>query len=142
MKKTLKNVEIINIVDYLNSEKSIAQDIDAKFTMDFLWKLRKNIKKIDSLCKDFYSMQEEIVQKYQNDEYSFLEEENGTRCLKEEFIEEYSNAINELLSQENEIELDIVSIDKVCVGGLEGMDKVGMSLPELEAISFMIEDLE
>lgn len=142
MKKTLKNFEIVNITEYLNSERSIAQNVDVKFTMDFLWKLRKNIKKIDSLCKDFYSMREEIVQKYQSDECSFLDEETGNRCLKDEFIAEYSNSINELLAQENEIELDVVTIDKVCVGGLEGMDKVGMSLPELEAISFMIEDVE
>ena len=136
MKMTLTNIDIANIVNYVNSENSIAKNTAMKFAMEFAWKFRKNVKKLTDAYEIFTKMQEEIMQSYSTDEYS-IENENGERFVKPEYIEEYSKKLNELYAQTNEINIDMVKVEKICVGG---MDKLELSIPELEAISFMIDD--
>lgn len=139
MKITLTNIELTNIMGYINSEDSIAKKANMKFTMEFVWKFRKNVKKLNDAYDMFTKLQEEIMQSYATDEYSFVDE-NGNRLVKPECIEEYSRKMNELYLQSNELDIDMVKIEKLCMGGLEGMDKVEISIPELEVLSFMIED--
>lgn len=141
MKMTLTNIDIVNIMSYVNSDESIARNTTMKFTMEFVWKFRKNIKKLTEANDMFNKLHEEIMNSYATDEFSYVDE-NGNRMVKQEYLNEYSDKINELYLQENEINVDKVSIEKVCVGGLEGMDQVGVSIPELEVLSFMIDDSE
>ena len=139
MKKTLTNLEIANIMAYVNSEDSISKNTTMKFTMEFVWKFRKNIKRLSDAQEIFKKLQEDIMQYYATDEYSYIDEE-GNRLVKNEYVDEYGQKMNDLYLQENKIEIDTVKIEKLCVGGLEGMDKIGLSVPELEVLSFMIDD--
>lgn len=136
MKMTLTNLDIANIVNYVNSDNSIARNTAMKFSMEFAWKFRKNIKKITDAYEIFTKLQEEIVQSYSNDDFS-TENERGERFVKEEYIAEYNGKINELFAQTNEINIDRVKVERIAVGG---MDRIELSIPELEAISFMIDD--
>lgn len=136
MKMTLTNIDIVNIVNYVNSENSIAKNTAMKFAMEFAWKFRKNIRKLTDAYEEFMKLQEELRNGYSTDEYS-TESENGERFVKPEFIEEYSKKLNELFVQTNEIDIDMVKIEKIAIGG---MDKLELSIPDMEAISFMIDD--
>lgn len=139
MKTSLTNIEITNIMAYVNNENSIMNNTTMKFTMEFAWKFRKNVKKLADAYEIFTKLQEEIMQSYATDDYSEVNEA-GDRVVKPEFVEDYSKKINDLYLQENSIDIDYVKIDKLCLGGLEGMDKVELSIPELEVLSFMIDD--
>ena len=136
MKMTLTNLDIVNIVNYVNSEDSIAKNTAMKFSVEFAWKFRKNAKKLTDAYEVFTKLQEEIQNGYSTDAYS-SENENGQRFVKPEFMEEYAKKINELFAQTNEIDVDMVKIEKICVGG---MDKLELSIPDIDAISFMIDD--
>ena len=136
MKMTLTNIDIANILNYVNSENSIAKNTSMKFAIEFAWKFRKNIKKLTDAHEVFAKLQEEIMQSYSTDEYS-TKNENGERFVKPEYMDEYSKKLNELFMQTNEIDIDIVKIEKIAIGGV---DKIELSIPELEAISFMIDD--
>lgn len=139
MKISLTNIEITNIMGYVNSEDSVMKNPTMKFTMEFAWKFRKNIKKIADAYDTFTKLQEEIMQNYSDDEYSELNED-GNRMVKEKFIEEYSQKMNDLYLQETSVDIDYVKLDRLCLGGIEGMDKIALSVPELEVLSFMIDD--
>lgn len=134
MKITLTNLEISNIMNYVNSENSIAKNTTMKLTIEFAWKFKKNIKKIADAYDIFSKMREEIMQNYSTDEFSY--EENGNRMVKKEYISEYYEKINELFLQTTEVNVDTVKLEKMAVD----MDKLEISVPELEALSFMIED--
>lgn len=139
MKKTLTNIDIANIMAYVNSEDSISRKTTMKFTMEFVWKFRKNVKKLSDAHETFTKLQEEIMQGYATDEFSYVNED-GNRMVKEEYINEYGQKMNDLYLQTTELDVDMVKIEKLCMGGLEGMDKVELSIPELEVLSFMIDD--
>lgn len=139
MKISLTNIEITNIMGYVNSDNSIMKNTTMKFTMEFAWKFRKNVKKIADAYDIFTKLQEEIMQSYSDDEHSELNED-GNRMVKPEFAEEYSQKMNDLYLQETSIDIDYVKLDRLCLGGIEGMDRIELSIPELEVLSFMIDD--
>lgn len=139
MKIILTNIDISNILSYTNSENSIANNTTTKFTMEFCWKFTKNIKKLSELNESFLNLQQELISNYISDDYSFTSE-TGERILKPEFVDEYNQKLDELVSQENEIDIDKVRLDKVVIGGMDGLDKIELSVPELEVLSFMIDE--
>lgn len=138
MRTTLTNLEITNIMNYVNSENSVAKNTTMKFTIKFAWKFKKNIKRLADAYDTFIKMREEIMKEYSGDEFSYEEEGTGNRYVKQEYMNEYYGKINELFLQTTEIEIDKVKLEELAAD----MDKFELSIPELEALSFMIDDTD
>lgn len=138
MRTTLTNLEITNIMNYVNSENSVAKNTTMKFTIKFAWKFKKNVKRLADAYDTFIKMREEIMKEYSGDEFSYEEESTGNRYVKQEYMNEYYGKINELFLQTTEIEIDKVKLEELAAD----MDKFELSIPELEALSFMIDDTD
>lgn len=135
---TLSNLDIANIVGYANNENAIINTTN-KFTAKFAWNWRKNMKKLRDLNDEFNLLQQDLINYYSNDEYSYTRED-GSRVVKDEYIDEYNSRLQEMYTETNEIEINTVTIDQLVPGGIDALDDFGISMPEFEVLSFMIED--
>lgn len=136
MTVTLTNLEILNIVEYANSENAIVNTPN-KFSAKFAWNWRKNIKKLRELNNEFVSLQQDLINYYSNDEYSYVNDEDN-RVLKDEYIQEYNEKLQELYMESNEIDINEIKIDNLVPGGIDALDEFGISVTELDLLSFMI----
>ena len=141
MKENLTNIEIANIVAYSKLETSVVQDASYKFSITFAWNLKKNLGKLLKIYEDFVQMQNEIMDVYSDDEHSEITEDNQRR-VKTEYFAEYNEKMNALYNEQNEVEISIVKLDKIVPGGIEGLDNTGISIMDLDILSFMIDESE
>lgn len=141
MKVNLTNIEIANIVAYSKLETSVVQDASYKFSITFAWNLKKNLGKLLKIYEDFVQMQNEIMDVYSDDEHSEITEDNQRR-VKTEYFAEYNEKMNALYNEQNEVEISIVKLDKIVPGGIEGLDNTGISIMDLDILSFMIDESE
>ena len=86
-------------------------------------------------------MQNEIMGEYSDDEHSEITEDNQRR-VKNEYFAEYNEKMNALYNEQNEVEISMVKLDKIVPGGIEGLDNAGMSIMDLDILSFMIDESE
>lgn len=138
MKKIFTNLEIINIVSYLNKmDKEILDELPLKFR----WNLKKNMDKIRPIAESYDNFRNEQIQNLQRDWFNeekseeFIQtklDENGNpmkdfegneitepmRRIKEEYMDEYRKTVGELntkladISNEmNEVEISTVDLD-------------------------------
>lgn len=140
MKVNLTNIEIANIIAYSRTETSVIQDSSYKFSITFAWNLKKNLNKLMKIYDDFAQMQNEIMAAYSDDEHSDIT--GDQRKVKYEYLVEYNNKMNELYCASNEVEIAIVKLDKLVPGGISGLDNSGMSIMDLDILSFMIDESE
>jgi hypothetical protein len=136
MKKiTLKNIEIKNILDGLNSEKSIVKS-DTTLPINILWEIDKNHKKLSSIGEKIEERTNTIQQKYSSDECSTeVKDENDNvigRKVKPEYMSNFLTEINDFMILENEVEIGTIKISDLSTLSLSGKD--------FQSIKFMIDD--
>lgn len=136
MKKIFKNIEVLNIVAYVNKmSKEKADELPLKFR----WNLKKNMDKLRPIAESYETFRNERIQELQrewfNEEKSeeFMQtkiDESGNpiidadgnevtepmRKIKDEFLEDYRKVVDELNSKLNEIayednEVEIATVD-------------------------------
>ena len=138
MKKIFKNIEVLNIVAYVNQmPKEKADELPLKFR----WNLKKNMDKLRPIAEAYEKFRNDEVQKLQtkwfDEEHSeeFMQaklDDEGKpivdgagnevtepmRKIKEEFMEEYTADVNELnvklneiAYEDNEVEISVVDFD-------------------------------
>lgn len=136
MKKIFKNIEVLNIVAYVNQmPKEKADELPLKFR----WNLKKNIDKLRPIAEAYENFRNEQVQQLQakwfdeehseefmqaklDDEGKPMVDADGNeitepmRKIKEEFMDDYTNDVNELNAKLNEIayednEVEISTVD-------------------------------
>ena len=138
MKKiTLKNYEIQNIVTLLSAQDSIINNrSENKMPILLLWNIDKNFEKLSKINKDIAEMRKNIEQGYMDDKYSYdnLDEDGNLigRQIKQEYIPEFAQKINELMSLDNEIDIATIPLSKLDDFSVDGVT--------LQSIKFMIDD--
>lgn len=143
MKVTLKNIEILNIMAYVNSGEAIVTNPTAKFSIAFAWAFRKGIKILGTLAENIELLHKEINDYYSDDEHSQInEDDKENRVIKEEFVKEYNDKLTELFNQENEIEIEKIKLQQIAPGGAEGLYNTGMSIVDIDMLSWIIDDTE
>lgn len=130
----LKNIEIKNILDWYN-ESSFAKDTTIKFNMKFAYNFLKNIKALQNLNETIQLGINDLIGYYSDDKYSFVNEK-GDRFVKEEYMTEYNNKMNDLMGQENEIEIVKMKIEEIMSNDSNGV----LSIKDMDMISFMIDE--
>lgn len=130
---TLKNFEIVEIVNQLESADSILKSTsqDKKLPISILWIIDGNYRTLKSYFERIQEKEQAINQEYFNDEKSELNSD-GYREVKVEFREEFLKAKNDLFAIENTI-----SIEKVQINQLEGYNFIPS---DFNSIRFMLTD--
>lgn len=138
MKKiTLKNYEIQNIITLLSAQDSIINNrSENKMPILLLWNIDKNFEKLSKINKDIADMRKNIEQGYMDDKYSYdnLDEDGNLigRQIKQEYIPEFIQKINELMSLDNEVDIATIPLSKLDDFSVDGVT--------LQSIKFMIDD--
>lgn len=161
MKKNFKNIEVLNIVAYVNNMSKEKVD---ELPLKFRWNLKKNMDKLRPIAESYETFRNERVQEIQrewfNEEKSeeFMQtktDENGEpikdeegneitepmRKIKDEYMEEYQKTVGELNGKLNEIayednEVDIATIDfDTFIDGLPDESKIDFD--DITMLSFM-----
>ena len=125
MKKTLTNLQIIEILRGVNS----ITESDTKYPVAFLWKLNGNIKKLSEIQSRIAEEEQKIDSEYSTEEKA-TQNENGWQ-IKEEFRAEFVSKKQELFAIENEIDLDLIPISMI--------EQLEFTPSEFEALSVMID---
>ena len=136
MKKNFKNIEVLNIVAYVNNMSKEKVD---ELPLKFRWNLKKNMDKLRPIAESYETFRNERIQELQtewfNEEKSeeFMQpqiDENGNpikdedgneitepmRKIKDEYMDDYRKVVNELNDKLNEIayennEVEISTVD-------------------------------
>ena len=129
MTKELLVMECININGWYNQIRADKNKLNG-LSVKTLWVLRKNMKKISEITDYFNefkdNLENELKDEFFNDEKSeeaIVKDENGqdvhAQKVKDEYLQEYQNKINELNNKLNELamtkeslDLDPIDIDK------------------------------
>lgn len=145
--KNLTNLEVLNIYNYINRCNKNKQTQDESVTYPMLkllnqfgvkakWAFHVNLKKLEEVVNLYNSILKEIQVVYSDDEHSTESNTDNneikTRIVKDEYLTEYRNKIQELLNQENEISIKTINIDDI--------SDVNLDFADLEILSFMIDD--
>lgn len=152
MKKIFKNIEVLNIVAYINQmPKEVADELPLKFR----WNLKKNMDKLTPIAAAYENFRDEQIRELQtkwfDDEHSEeiaqtkigadgkpeVDEDGNevtepARKIKDEFMDDYRKEVSEINSKLNEIsyednEVDIFAMD---------LDDLIDTLPEDSKLSF------
>lgn len=152
MKKIFKNIEVLNIVAYVNQMSKEKLD---ELPLKFRWNLKKNMDKLRPIAESYETFRNERVQELQrewfNEEKSeeFMQtktDENGEpmkdedgneitetmRKIKDEYLEEYQNVVGELNGKLNEIAYEDNGVDIATID----FDTFIDSLPDESKIDF------
>lgn len=154
VKKTLKNIEVITIIDALNRsitegdvEKHPVLDIIKQCPTKVKWAFMVNSKALEQANNLYQEAAKELEGNYSDDEHSFedvLKDDKGEvvkdtegnetkiRSVKKEYIEKFQKEKFELFVQEHEIKINMVDIDD--------FGDVDLELEDLGALSFMINE--
>ena len=136
MKKNFKNIEVLNIVAYVNNMSKEKVD---ELPLKFRWNMKKNMDKLRPIAESYETFRNERIQELQtewfNEEKSeeFMQpqiDENGNpikdedgneitepmRKIKDEYMDDYRKVVNELNDKLNEIayennEVEISTVD-------------------------------
>ena len=130
----LKNFEIREIINNLAGQNSLIYSTE-KMPIKILWVIDGNLTKLKEIVERIDQKQEEINQSYNTEEksenFTFENGEEGRR-VKEEFLQEYREEINELMMIENEVNIETLSIDD--------FNNISLSPAEFGSIRFMLEE--
>lgn len=128
---TLTNLEIVEIVQQLDSHDSIlkSQSADKRLPISILWIIDGNYRIIKTYFDRVGEREKEINQEYFDEEHSFTNKD-GLAEVKPEFREEFIKKKDELFSIKNAIEIETIDI-----GRLENFNFVPS---DFSAIRFML----
>ena len=151
MKKTVINIAAVNVISWYNNEDTQAKL--KKLPLKMQWNIRKNMKALEPLAKEFGDFRDELIQK-RNAEW-FVEDngkcekvmqpdENGQEQemlkIKDEFIEDFQAYENDLNQQLVEImnegnEVDFVPIDLEAFVDMADAADAGVDMDDVDVIS-------
>ena len=131
MIKKINNLQLETIVKGLQKEDSIINNTEREYPLSFLWKLNKNLTKLEDNYNVLLSLTDKIKKKYANEKYA--EQVDGDSWqVKQEFLSDFQDEMNKCYEIEEEYDIDSIKIDEI--------KEYKMTLPEFNSISFMIED--
>ena len=131
MIKKINNLQLETIVKGLQKEDSIINNTEREYPLSFLWKLNKNLTKLEDNYNVLLSLTDKIKKKYANEKYA--EQVDGDSWqVKQEFLSDFQEEMNKCYEIEEEYDIDSIKIDEI--------KEYKMTLPEFNSISFMIED--
>ena len=168
MKNILKQfscLEILNIVAYANQFNSNAEKVDC-LPLKFKWNLSKNLKKLAPIAQEYETFRDKEIaalqQAWFDEEHSeeFMQtkvgadgnpelDESGAeitepaRKIKDEYMDDYRKAIDDLNSKLNEIVVEKNEVEISCVDFDEFVenlpDDTKLDIQDLTMLSFMDE---
>lgn len=131
MIKKIDNLQLEAIVNGLQKKDSIINNTEREYPLSFLWKLNKNLTKLEDNYNVLLSLTDKIKKKYANEKYA--EKVDGDSWqVKQEFLSDFQDEMNKCYEIEEEYDIDSIKIDEI--------KEYKMTLPEFNSISFMIED--
>ena len=131
MIKKIDNLQLEVIVNGLQKKDSIINNTEREYPLSFLWKLNKNLTKLEDNYNVLLSLTDKIKKKYANEKYA--EQVDGDSWqVKQEFLSDFQDEMNKCYEIEEEYDIDSIKIDEI--------KEYKMTLPEFNSISFMIED--
>lgn len=131
MIKKIDNLQLEEIVNGLQKKDSIINNTEREYPLSFLWKLNKNLTKLEDNYNVLLSLTDKIKKKYANEKYA--EQVDGDNWqVKSEFLSDFQEEMNKCYEIEEEYDIDSIKIDEI--------KEYKMTLPEFNSISFMIED--
>lgn len=131
MIKKIDNLQLETIVKGLQKEDSIINNTEREYPLSFLWKLNKNLTKLEDNYNVLLSLTDKIKNKYANEKYSERVDGDSWQ-VKPEFLSDFQDEMNKCYEIEEEYDIDSIKIDEI--------KEYKMTLPEFNSISFMIED--
>ena len=126
----LSNENILNTIPTLSILNNAQLPIKAAYAIS------KNINKIEFELKAYNTEKAKLVDKYaeKDEEGKLKTNEYGNVPIKSECIDDWNKDMSELLSIENEIDIQMIQLDDLL------NVNYNISPAELSAISFMIND--
>lgn len=129
--KTITNMVALNETSWYEQHREDSAVLSAKARLA----LKRNMKELDELAKDFYEMRDEldtkIREKYSDDKYSTeteIEDENGNkqpgRSVKDEYLDEYRKEIREMQIKLDEVLNDTVEVDLYVINLDDEVDRI------------------
>ena len=131
MIKKIDNLQLEIIVKGLQKKDSIINNTEREYPLSFLWKLNKNLTKLEDNYNVLLSLTDKIKNKYANEKYSERVDGDSWQ-VKPEFLSDFQDEMNKCYEIEEEYDIDSIKIDEI--------KEYKMTLPEFNSISFMIED--
>ena len=132
MIKKIDNLQLEVIVKGLQKKDSIINNTEREYPLSFLWKLNKNLTKLEDNYNVLLSLTDKIKKKYANEKYAEKVDGEDNWQVKSEFLSDFQEEMNKCYEIEEEYDLDSIKIDEI--------KEYKMTLPEFNSISFMIED--
>lgn len=129
MKKTMKNSEMVNIVNGLVAMQERETKSGEKMfpgRIRVIYAIKKNKELLVSLLTPYEEARNELLQ-----EYGTKADENGVRAIRKDCTEKWNKEISELLNIEVEADIHMVKFEEV--------EDLSLSMDDLEAIDFMLE---
>lgn len=140
--KKLTNLEVSNIYNYFNRNKNNTfpmLELLNQFSVKAKWAFRINLKKIEEIVKLYNDVLKDLQLEYSDDEHSIEStetddkgKETTIRTVKDKYIKEYQDKMQELLNQENDISVRTININDI--------SDVKLDFVDLEMLSFMIDE--
>ena len=132
MIKKIDNLQLETIVKGLQKEDSIINNTEREYPLSFLWKLNKNLTKLEDNYNVLLSLTDKIKKKYANEKYAEKVDGEDNWQVKSEFLSDFQEEMNKCYEIEEEYDIDSIKINEI--------KEYKMTLPEFNSISFMIED--
>lgn len=140
--KKLTNLEVSNIYNYFNRNENNTfpmLELLNQFSVKAKWVFRINLKKIEEIVKLYNDVLKDLQLEYSDDEHSIEStetddkgKETTIRTVKDKYIKEYQDKMQELLNQENDISVRTININDIA--------DVKLDFVDLEMLSFMIDE--
>jgi hypothetical protein len=131
------NAKILELNHYFTSD-DFKKILDLNLPINFSWILNKNIEKILAVVRTVEKTNKQLIDKYlekdDNGKPIPAKDDNG-EILKDKFIisNEYHQKYAELLVQENELDIETVSIKSI-------ENYSGLTTKDIMMLSFMLTD--
>ena len=132
MIKKIDNLQLEAIVNENKKKDSIINNTEREYPLSFLWKLNKNLTKLEDNYNVLLSLTDKIKKKYANEKYAEKVDGEDSWQVKSEFLSDFQEEMNKCYEIEEEYDIDSIKIDEI--------KEYKMTLPEFNSISFMIED--
>lgn len=154
MTKTLTTLQILNICAWYKQVRENPDKPLSALPLTTQWKVKNNVAKIQSIADNFVSFRDEADNEIREEFISDTKSEETTdengqaiRKIKDEYLEEYqskvtelNNKLNEIVSEENEVDIDCVDLDKI-VEQIKD-DEKKFTIDDLEMMAFMATENE
>lgn len=125
MKATIKNFELENYINLMNSPESFKNNVSVKVPFDMDWALRVNLKTMNERYALLQDTRSDIGKEFID---AGKVDESGER-VKEEFLQEFNERMTGIMLQDNEF--DFLPIKK------KDFKDLSLSMPERDFLMLM-----